>query len=92
MIGNRLKELREDNDFTQDYIADILSVNRSTYANYENNRAEPSIDTLKRLSEFYNVSIDYICENTKIKFRYYEDQKRCEFINRELKIYDDFFK
>lgn len=92
MVGNRLKELRIDNDYTQDYIADMLNLGRSTYANYENNRAEPGIDTLKKLSKFYNVSIDYICSNTDIKFRYYIDQRKCDFINKALVLYDDFLK
>lgn len=92
MLGDRLKELREDNDYKQDYIAEILKISRSSYANYENNRTEPPIEVLKKLSKFYNVSIDYLLEITDIKFRYYADKRKSHYINECLKIYESFLK
>lgn len=58
-IGKSLKKLREENHYTQDYLADYLHVGRSTYANWERNRAFPDYDKLVALCILYNVSADY---------------------------------
>lgn len=56
----RLKDLREDNDYTQDFIAKYLKINRVVYNRYENGIREIPISLLIQLSKLYNVSIDYI--------------------------------
>ena len=56
----RLKDLREDRDYTQDYIANILKTNRSSYANWENGETLIPLDKLDQLSVFYNVPISYL--------------------------------
>ena len=56
----RLKDLREDRDYTQDYIADILKARRSSYANWENGETLIPLDKLDQLSVFYNVPISYL--------------------------------
>lgn len=55
-----IKDLREDNDLTQEYIAKYLSCSQSTYSKIETGKRPLSIDYLIRLSEFYRVSTDYI--------------------------------
>ena len=56
----RLKELREDADLKQKVLADYLNIKQNTYSQYENGQRQIPIDALIKLSEFYNVSIDYI--------------------------------
>ena len=56
----RLKDLREDQDCTQDYIANILKTNRSSYSNWENGETLIPIEKLDQLSVFYNVPISYL--------------------------------
>ena len=56
----RLKELREDNDFNQSQIAEILNIKQNTYSQYENGQRQIPIDSLIKLSKFYKVSVDYI--------------------------------
>lgn len=56
----RLKELREDNDFKQSQIAEILDVKQNTYSQYENGQRQIPLDSLIKLSKFYKVSVDYI--------------------------------
>ena len=53
-------ELREDNDFKQQYIASILNIDRTTYSKYELGSLEPPIPILKELAKFYNTSVDYL--------------------------------
>ena len=56
----RLKGLREDHDKSQREIAELLGTEQSYYAKYENGKRPLPLDRLKILSEYYNVSADYI--------------------------------
>lgn len=60
---NKLKELRLQAGKTQAQVADWLSITQAAYSKYECGRAEPSIDTLKILSEKYGVSVDQLLGN-----------------------------
>ena len=60
----RLKDLREDNDYTQEYVAKILNCKQNTYQQYESEKRQIPLDSLKQLSFLYNTSIDYILELT----------------------------
>ena len=56
----RLRELRNEKEKTQAELASVLGVSRQVYANYENGINEPSIDTLIRLADYFECSIDYL--------------------------------
>lgn len=60
----RLKSLREDKDITQIEIANLLNCKQNTYQQYESGKRQIPIEALKKLSEFYNTSIDYLLEMT----------------------------
>ena len=57
----RLKNLRVDTEKTQK-IEDILGVDRTTYVKYENGNSEPNFEMLRKLSDLFYVSIDYLLE------------------------------
>jgi transcriptional regulator with XRE-family HTH domain len=57
---NRLRDLREDKDLTQNYIAKKFNIDQSNYSKIELEKIEIPIKLLKKLSEFYNTSTDYI--------------------------------
>lgn len=59
----KLKELRKQKNLTQVEIAKILNMAQTTYANYELEKNQPPIDTLKQIADYYNVSLDYLCEH-----------------------------
>ena len=59
----RIRDLREDHDKTQQEIADVLGTSQTMYARYERGEREPDCVTLKQLSKFFGVSIDYILYN-----------------------------
>ena len=61
----RIRDLREDHDLTQNDIVAILKMHKTTYANYEQGKREPPFEFIIRLAIFYNVSIDYIAGLTK---------------------------
>ena len=56
----RLKELREENKYTQQYVAEILNIRQNTYSQYENEKREIPIRALIVLAKLYDVSVDYI--------------------------------
>jgi len=58
----RLKEIREDKDLTQAQIAEILNCKQNTYQQYETEKRQIPIGSLKKLCIFYNLSADYILE------------------------------
>ena len=56
----RIRDLREDNDKTQQEIADILGTSQTMYARYERGANEMPIRHLIKLCEYYSVSSDYV--------------------------------
>lgn len=56
----KLRELRLDSEKTQAELALFLGTSRQVYANYENGINEPSLDTLARLADFFECTIDYL--------------------------------
>ncbi len=55
-----IRDLREDHDYTQKYVADYLQTSQTMYARYERGANELPIRHLIKLCELYNVSADYI--------------------------------
>ncbi len=60
----RLKDLREDNDYTQEEIARILNCKQNTYQQYESGKRQIPIEALKKLAILYKTSVDYIIRLT----------------------------
>ena len=56
----RLRELREDHDFTQTYVANILGLSQRGYSHYEVGHYDLTATLLIKLSKLYNVTTDYI--------------------------------
>ena len=56
----RLKELRISQNFTQKDLAEKLSTTQTTIGKYERGELEPSIETLQKLANFFECSIDYL--------------------------------
>ena len=64
----RIKDLREDNDYTQEKIAQLLNCKQNTYQQYESEKRQIPIDALKKLAQLYNTSLDYLtCFTDEIK-------------------------
>jgi len=66
----RLKDLREDADLKQKDLAEILGCDQATYSRYETGRLNIPVDILKKLAEYYNVSMDYLSGLTNEKKPY----------------------
>ena len=66
-IGKRFKTYRVKANLSQLEAAKLIGVKNYQLGNYETNRSEPSIATLKKMSEVYNVSIDALVGNLGVK-------------------------
>lgn len=63
----KIRELREDNDYKQSFIAEYLNMSQTNYSKIELGRLCLSINDLIKLSKLYKVSTDYILGLTKNK-------------------------
>jgi transcriptional regulator with XRE-family HTH domain len=57
---SQLKDIRISKGFTQQDIADHLRIQRSSYTNIENGKRQPDNDTLIKLANFFDVTVDYL--------------------------------
>jgi len=64
MYFKRLKDIREDNNLTQNQIAQVLNMKQQQYSRYENGTNEIPFEYIIKLAKYYNVSIDYLAELT----------------------------
>ena len=60
----RLRDLRDDHDKTQQEIADVLNMHRSVYRRYESGERETPAWVVVKLAEYYHVSTDYLLGRT----------------------------
>lgn len=60
IFGERLKELRNEKNLTQQQLAKELNVSGNTIHSWETDKQEPSMTALLKLSNIFNVSLDYL--------------------------------
>lgn len=63
----KIRELREDNDLSQEKCAKIAYISKNSYIRYEKGEREPPLDVIISLAKYYKVSIDYIAGLTNNK-------------------------
>lgn len=78
-INEIIKELRVENGITQSELADKLGCKRQKIADWEREKASPSINDLIPLSEVFNVSIDYLMGITDVKTTDIDIKNICEY-------------
>jgi len=64
-FGEKLKKLRVSKNMTQKDLAEIINISPQAISRWENNEVEPSLETLRRLAEFFEVSMDDLFGNEK---------------------------
>jgi len=63
----RIRDLREDHDYTQKYVSSYLLCDQSLYSKYEREERPVPLDIMLKLADFYGVSLDYLCGRTDQK-------------------------
>lgn len=66
----RIRDLRHDHDLTQTQLTKILGMSQTGYSKYETGENDIPTEILIRLSQLYNVNIDYLLDQTDRKTRY----------------------
>lgn len=65
MHSNRLRYLREKEGLTQTNIANTLHIGQSTYNRYERGVREPDHETLKKIADYFHVSLDFLLKHDR---------------------------
>lgn len=67
LYTERIKSLREDNDYNQTVVANAIHVAQTTYSDYEKGKVRIPIECLIELAKFYNVDLNYIAGVSSFK-------------------------
>lgn len=65
-IGNRIKTLRKEMNFTQEYVAEQLNVSRQAVSKWEKDISNPDTNNIIQLAELLNSTVEYIASGKKI--------------------------
>lgn len=90
---NRIRELREDRDLRQSDISQITGIDQRTLSNYETGKTNPDSFAIIKLSEFFEVTTDYLLGVSN--YNYYNAQhilKEISDIQSRLNNLYDFIK
>ncbi|MCU5708068.1 helix-turn-helix domain-containing protein [Bacillus cereus] len=60
MFNERLKQLRIENDYTQQELADLTELSKPTISRFEGNKKTPSRESVTKIAKVFNVSTDYL--------------------------------
>ena len=86
-----LKEIRKQNGTTQVSLAKYLGIDQTTYSGYETGKSNPDINTLIKIANYFNISLDYLCgrQNKNLIFADSLSEKKKELINLIKDLDDD---
>lgn len=76
MKYQRLKDLREDLDLTQEKLSNYLHISQRSYSHFENGTRGIPVEILSVLADYYDTSIDYLTERTDTKTPYPKSKKQ----------------
>lgn len=68
-LKTRIRDLRKDRDLSQTEISKLLKISQVAYSYYECNKRNISLESLCKLADYYNVSLDYLLYRTDNKKR-----------------------
>ncbi|MEK4300885.1 helix-turn-helix transcriptional regulator [Oceanobacillus sp. FSL W8-0428] len=87
MLGERLKKLRKQHSLSQKELSKKLEISRGAYAHYEVNKRQPDYETLKKIANYFNVSLDFLIRGNE--FTNSSDEMYNKFLDPKTQI---FFK
>lgn len=93
-FADRLRSLRQDNALTQQDIAQVLDVSKSSINMYERGQREPNLELLEAIADYFNVDMDYLIGRSDIKnaYQYWKNEnvnvKQTKDLKRILEVFD----
>lgn len=94
-LSNRIKECRLELKYNQPELARVLKVSKQTVSNWENGNRTPDADTLLKLSDLFNCSVDYLLGKTNnknncvIESSYNNENIKIELEGKEINLTED---
>ncbi|MDK2866516.1 MAG: hypothetical protein PWP38_831 [Clostridiales bacterium] len=85
-FNEKLQQLRKEKNLTQEALAQRLFVSRATISKWESGRGYPSIDSLKAISQLFDISIDDLLSNEEL-IRFAEEDKKENMISLRYLLY-----
>lgn len=86
IFSKRLKDMRRDNGKTQEDMAKLLNIRRSTYGEYERGKIMPPVDKIKILADYFGVSVDFLMGNTNFKTHEERNESDPMDVSKQMKI------
>lgn len=79
-FGKRLREFRLEKNLRQEDLAKIIQVHRATIGKYETDERFPDKETLQKLADYFDTSVDYLLGRTDIRASYSRvKRQRCQY-------------
>lgn len=75
-FGQKLKKLRNENNLTQEQLAEMIFVTRTAISKWETDSGYPSIDSLKAISNLFGIKIDELISDDDIENKKLLDDKK----------------
>lgn len=90
-----LKNIRKEKNITQEELAKVLNMKRTSISGYETGRKEPDFKTLTEIANYFNVSVDYLLGRSNVRYSMDElneimqkDSELASFIHELVSNYD----
>lgn len=83
-LGNKIQEIRKKNKMSQEEFAELFNVTRQTISSWENSKSYPDIETLIKLSDKFDISLDILLKEDKVMIK--EIDKKIKNYKRIKKI------
>ena len=83
MVASNIRKFREEKNFTQSDLADRLSVTRQAVSNWENGKTEPDIETLHKISDILEITIEELIYGQKRETTVVHKHEHHEHITKE---------
>ena len=87
-FGDRLRFLREEKDISQEELGNIINAAKSTISQYELNKRNPDPDTLIKIADFFNASVDWLLGRTTQRELLTESRQNTNITISEINLED----
>lgn len=92
IFSARLRSHRKELKKTQEQMAQLLNVRRSTYGEYERGKIMPPVDKIKILADYFGISVDYLMGNTNIKSHRERSEYDAYDVSEQMNIILDYLQ
>lgn len=94
-FADTLKSIRKEKNVTQEELAKVLNMKRTSISGYETGRKEPDFKTLSEIADYFNVSTDYLLGRSAVRYSMEElndslqkDNELASFVHELVSNYD----